>query len=395
MTSTPHTISSAGPLSCKLPIELWDKIMQEVEGIEVRTLAKDVRVASKAHLGYKDANRDNKFLNHEVSKWRSCLRTPRSLVLVCRLWRDIFTPFLYSSMNITYWGIGNALSSHQLANILRKCPSYRHYIRRLEIWSTDSADECAFLISICDRLQILGLPKDFDWTLVTQSVSDFPAIKHLTIRRSEPVRSGLPNPFGLDLGPFPSIITFPYLQTLEVSVYSDRLLFSPACSLPSLRILKLETLDANSYPLLSRVASTLQEIKTSGPISSKDGWLAEAEPTLFPMLQKITITFQSGNVSWLPSVFPPPLPALRTLNISGSSSYLINGVKDALGIKSEYGIQWAPKLDVIRALLYGCGHAGRCTEQCFGTAGCIEWFACQDTARGLNVRLKLASLNRR
>lgn len=359
--------------------------MQEVEGIEV----KDTHVASEEHSGYNGAYVNNKPLNHEVSKWRSCLRTPRSLVLVCRLWRDIFTPFLYSSMHISYWGMGEALSSLQLANILRNRPSYRYYIRRLEIWSTDSPAECIFLLSICDRLQTLGLPKDFDWTLVTQS-SDFPTIKHLTIRYSHPVKSRLPIAFGLDSEPFPAIITFPNLQTLNVSVHSDRLLFSPACSLPSLRILKLDTLDAHSYPLLSRVASTLQEIETRAYISSKDGWLAESEPTSFPMLQKITITLQSGNVSWLPSVFPPPLPALRTLNISGSSRHLIHGVNDALSIKSEYGMQWAPKLDVIQALLYHRSHAGRCTEQCFGTDKSIEWPACLDTARGLNVRLKLA-----
>lgn len=340
---------------------------------------------------------ENRLLSREVPKWRNCLRTFKSLVLVCRLWRDIFTPFLYSSLHITRRGECGAVSSHQIADILRNRPSYRYYIRRLEIWSTESVTECAFLISICDRLQILGLPKDFDWTKVTQFVSELPVIKHLSIRYIQPAILLPWAALGRPLGPFPAIVTFPNLQVLQVSVYSDRLLYSPACSLPSLRILKLDTLDAVSYPILSRVASTLQEIETGGFMSSKDSWLAGLVPTPFPRLQKITITVQSGYLSWLSWVFPPPVPALRTLDITGSSRYFINSVKDALSIKEKYGVQWAPKLDVIRALLYPCDYAGWCTEQCQCTdiGKSIEWFACQETARGLNIRQEIDRLDAR
>ena len=393
MTSTPHNLADAGSLSCKLPIELWDKIIQEVEAIEDRALTEDIGVASKKQIGYNDVYYDNKFLSREVPKWRRCLRTSKSLVLVCRLWRNIFTPFLYSSLHITRKGVCGAVSFHQIAEILRSRPSYRHYIRRLEVWSTESATECASLISICNRLQILGLPKDFDWSEAAQFVSDFPVIKHLSIRHSQPVIPGPWAALARPREPFPAIITLPYLQTLQVSVYSDRLVSSPTCSLPCLRILKLDTLDATTYPMLSRVASTLQEIETGGFISSKNSWLDEVVPTPFPRLQKITITFQSGYVSWLPSIFPPPLPALRTLGISGSSSHVIKSVKGALDIKSKYGLQWAPRLDVIRVLLYSCDHPGRCVGQCIETYPSMEWFACQDTAQGLNVLLEIDRLD--
>jgi len=372
--------------------------MQDVEAIEDRALTEET-LAGKAWIGYNNVYYHNKFLNREVPLWRNCLRTSRSLVLVCRLWRGIFTPFLYSSLHITRRGISGAVSSHQLTEILRSRPTYRHYIRRLEIWSTESAMECASLISICDRLQTLGLPKDFDWTTVTQFASDLPFIRHLIIRHTQP---GVPGPWpalGRPLEPFPLIFTLSKLQTLQVSVYSDRLLSSPAFGLPSLRILKLDTLDAVSYSILLRVASTLQEIETGVFISRKDSWLAELVPTPFPRLQKITITVQSGYVSWLPLVLPPPLPALRTLDIAGPPHYFIRSVKDALSIKSKYGAHWAPKLDVIRALLYPCDHVGRCTEFCIDILKSIvnstEWLACQNTAQGLDVRLELDRLDAR
>jgi len=385
MTSTLYHPSPTGSLSCMLPIELWDKIMQEVEAIEDKALTVDIWAAGKAMMGYYD----NEFLSREVPKWRNCLRTFKSLVLVCRLWRDIFTPFLYSSLHVTRRGVCGAVSSHQIAEILRSHPSYRHHLRRLEIWSTESVMECASLISICDRLQILGIPKNFDWTEVTQFVSELPVLKKLCIRYSQPARHGRWAVLERSLEPFPAIVTFPNLHVLQVSVYRDRLLSSPSFTLPSLRILKLDTLDAVSYPILSRVASTLQEIETGGFISSKDSWVTDLVHTPFPRLQKITITFGRGYVAWLTSVFPPPVPALRTLDISGCPRYLVHSVKDALDIKSKYGVQWAPKLDVIRALLYPCDHAGRCTEQCIDNVKSIEWLACQDTARGLNIRLEI------
>jgi hypothetical protein len=389
MTSTTFDLSSARPLSCKLPIEIWDNIIQEVQAIEARAVMEDIRAAKKTgtQLGYSDVYCDNKFVGHEVSKWRRCIRTTRSLILVCRLWRDIFTPFLYSSLHITRRGECRALSSHQIAKILRRRPSYGHYIRRLEVWSTESTKECAYVISICNRLQILGLPQGFDWTEVAQFVSGFPVIKHLSIRYSQPV---IPEPCAA-VEPFPAIITLPHLQTLQISGWSDRLVYSPACSLPSLRILKLDILGARSYSILSLVASTLQEIEIGS--SSKYSLLAGVVPVPFPRLRTITITFQSGSVSWLPSIFPPPLPALRTLCISGSSRDLFRIVKGALDIKSKYGLQWAPKLDVIRALLYSCDHPGRCTGQCIDTSLGIDWLACQDRARGLNVRLEIDRLD--
>ena len=398
MTSTSHNHSPTGSLSCKLPIELWDKIIQEVEAIEDRALTEDIwaeeKVQKRAQMGC-NVQYENRFLSREVPKWRNCLRTYKSLVLACRLWRAIFTPFLYSTLHTTRKGECGAVSSHQIAEILRNRPSYHYYIRRLEIWSTESVTECAFLISICDRLQILGLPKDFDWTKVTQFVSELPVIKRLSIRYSQPVILVPWAALGRPLEPFPVIVALPNLQVLQVSVYSDRLLSSPACGLPSLRILKLNTLDAVSYPILSRVASTLQEIEIGGFIGSKDSWLAGLVPTPFPRLQKITITVQCGYLAWLPWVFPPPVPALRTLDISGSSHYVLSSVKDALGIKSKYGVQWAPKLDVIRALLYPCDYADWSTEQCTDTDKSIEWFACQDTARGLNIRLEIDRLDAR
>lgn len=359
--------------------------MQEVEAIEDRALTVHIGAVGKALIGYYN----NEFLSCEVPKWRSCLRTSKSLVLVCRLWRDIFTPFLYSSLHITRRGVSGAVSSHQIAEILRSRPSYCYYIRRLEIWSTESVVECAFLISICDRLQILGIPKDFDWTEVTQLVSELPVLKQLCIRYAQPMIHGPWAALGRPLEPFPAVVTLPNLQVLQVSVYADRLLSSPAFTLPSLRILKLDTLDAMSYLILSCVASTLQEIEIGGFLSSKDSWLADLVHTPFPRLQKITIDFGRGHVSWLTSIFPPPVPALRTLNISGCPRDLVHSVKDALGIKSKYGAQWAPNLDVIRAMLYPCDHADGCTKQCIDNFKSIEWLACQDIARGLNIRLEI------
>ena len=242
---TLHNPPSAGSSSYKLPIELWDKIMQEVPLIEDRALTEKVFATGKARLGSNEVYYDNKFLSREIPKWRNCLRTSRSLVLVCRLWRDIFTPFLYSSLHITGRGVHGGVSSHQIVEILHSHPTYCHYVRRLEIWSTESATECAFLIAVCDRLRILGLPKDFDWTEVTRFVSDLPVIRHLSIRYGQPEGYELWN----DLEPCPSII-LPNLYTLQVSVYSDQFLSSPTFSFPSLRILKLDTLEPLSYPIL-------------------------------------------------------------------------------------------------------------------------------------------------
>jgi hypothetical protein len=387
-----HDVLQAARIrSYELPVELWENIIHEMVAIE--DSGKDL-TAGKWRLWYNAFFHDKKCLNRDVLMWRKSLRSLRLIVLVCRLWRDIFTPFLYSTLHITHQGACGAASSHQIVEILNSRPNYRHYVRRLDIWSTELATECAFLISLCDRLQILGVPKDFPWTEVARLVPEMPGIKHLSIRRSQPVifepsaRTPSGRPLALS-APFLLIVpALPNLHTLQALVDSDRLLYSP-CSLPSLHTLKLATLSALSYRMLWRVAVTLQEVEISGFRISTDSWWATLTPTPFPSLRKITVVNLLEFASWLPSVFPPPNSVLQTLQIQGSSFHVVQGVKDALAIKLKYGKEWAPNLEIIRAQAYACEHVAKCKKLCIEIDKGAEWRACQNTARALYIRLEI------
>jgi len=327
--------------SHKLPVEIWEIILRDAASILEECQEKDYISIHGSDNSPPPPRGPH--LEHYIAFWSRVLATRRALVLVCRSWWRIATPFLYSSICIHFKTIQG--HSRRVYQCLTQFPDIRQHVVRWTFAIAIPADQCSHVIAMCNNIASLAVPMNMDWEVLisgTPGVSTLPNLRVLRVavtawsaerKQYTQVVEFLVQQQKLEVlslkvwdylvDPVNSpALHLPHLHSLELIGMEGESTYRwlQRSHLPSLRILSLPTVNLDSATFLQNVSPTIEVLQMQKP-----HWHPYEVSVLtthhihFPRLCHLTlysVTISSGTLPKLMALFNPAPPKLNTVVIT-------------------------------------------------------------------------------
>ena len=330
----------------ELPDEIWEVILRGAASILEESEKRDyisIHGLDSAPLPPKGSH-----LEHYIAFWSNVLATRQALVCVCRLWWQIATPFLYSSICIHFKTIQG--HSRRVYEPLGQFPDIRQHVVRWTFAIAIPADKCSHVIAMCSNITCLSVPMNMDWDVLISGapgVSTLPNLRVLRVavtgwsaerRQYTQVVGFLVEQQKLEVlslkvwdclvDPMNNHgLRLPHLHSLELIGMEGEPMYRwlQHSHLPSLRILSLPTINLDSATFLQNVSPTIEILQVQKPHWHPYKVSVSVLPTHhihFPHLRHLalyqhTSTSSPGTLPGLIALLNPAPPKLRRVVITG------------------------------------------------------------------------------